>query len=212
MAGKSCIAGFDLSETEDFTSACLEFDLSDGRVFVLSKSWIPRKKVDRDNEGIGYNEFIEMGTLEVCEGEYVDYQKVYDWFVDMSQKYSIDLITYDRANAFKLVHQLKEAGFQTLMVRQGHETLNPAMKDVRELLLDGHVVFNNDPLFRWYMNNVKLVRDRNSNWVPTKLGRYRKIDGFAAFLNAHTEMLKRMVIPTPTGKVEFVSINELLRG
>ncbi|MNW39630.1 Phage Terminase [compost metagenome] len=83
---------------------------------------------------------------------------------------------------------------------------------MKELLIDGKVVFNKNELFRWYMNNVKLVEDRLGNWMPTKQGRYRKIDGFAAFLNAHVEVMKKMAVPTPTGKVEFVSINDLLRG
>lgn len=44
LAGMPCIGGFDLSQTEDFTSACLEFWLDTGEIFVLSHSWIPRKK------------------------------------------------------------------------------------------------------------------------------------------------------------------------
>ena len=32
LAGKECVAGYDLSATEDFTSACLEFPLDDGNV------------------------------------------------------------------------------------------------------------------------------------------------------------------------------------
>ncbi|HJA42171.1 MAG TPA: terminase large subunit, partial [Firmicutes bacterium] len=64
-------------------------------------------------------------------------------------------------------------------------------------------------LFRWYVNNVKLVEDRNRNKLPQKQGRYRKIDGFAAFLNAHTEVMKKFVEQPGTGNIEFLSINDL---
>lgn len=56
---------------------------------------------------------------------------------------------------------------------------------------------------------MKLVEDRNRNKLPQKQGRYRKIDGFAAFLNAHTEVMKKFVAQPGTGNIEFLSINDL---
>jgi phage terminase large subunit-like protein len=211
LAGRNCVGGFDLSQTEDFTAACLEFPLDDGRVFVLSHSSVPRRKVELDNEKLPFDEWRKEGLLTICPGDYVDYKYVLDWFVEQSKRFAIELITYDPANAYRLVEDLKVHGFQTQVVRQGALTLSPAMKDVKELLLDGKVVYNRNKLFRWYLNNVKLVEDRNVNWMPTKQNRYRKIDGFAAWLNAHTEVMKRMIVPQPSGKVEFVSISDLLR-
>ncbi|KIV56942.1 terminase [Aneurinibacillus migulanus] len=208
-----CVGGFDLSDTEDFTSACLEFPITEtGEVFVLSHSWIPEKKVLQDNENIPYREYEELGLLTIIPGEYVKKEYVYDWFVEQSQHFSIELITYDPAKAFGLVESLDAYGFKTEVVRQGYLTLGPAMDDLKERFLDGNVIFNNNRLFRWYINNVKLVEDRNKNKMPTKQGRYRKIDGFAAFLNAHTEVMKRLLASQATGDVKFVSINDLLRG
>jgi phage terminase large subunit-like protein len=211
LRGVTAIGGFDLSQTEDFTSACLEFPLEDGRVFVLSHSFIPRRKVELDNEKLPFDEWQKEGLLTICPGDYVDYKYVFDWFVKQSERFPIELITFDPANAFRLVADLQAYGFQTQMVRQGAITLNPAMKDIKELLLDGKVVFNRNRLFRWYLNNVKLVEDRNGNWMPTKQNRYRKIDGFAAWLNAHTEVMKRMTLPHGGGDVEVISISDLLR-
>jgi phage terminase large subunit-like protein len=211
LRGMTAVGGFDLSQTEDFTAACLEFPLEDGRVFVLSHSFVPKRKVELDNEKLPFREWEQEGLLTICPGDYVDYRNVFEWFVKQSDRYAIELITYDPANAYRLVEDLKAHGFNTQIVRQGALTLSPALKDIKELLLDGKVVFNRNRLFRWYLNNVKLVEDRNGNWLPTKQNRYRKIDGFAAWLNAHTEVMKRMVTPQPTGKVEFVSINDLLR-
>lgn len=209
LVGVPCIGGFDLSATEDFTSACLEFPLADGRVFVLSYSVIPQKKVDKDNEKLPYREWGEW--LTICPGEYVDYKYIYNWFVEMSKKYSIQKICYDPANAYRLVQDLKAYGGEewTEVTRQGAMTLSPAFKDLKELMLDGKVIYNNNPLFRWYLNNVKLKPDTKGNWLPTKLSRYRKIDGFAAWLNAHTQTMKLMAQPE-AGGVEFVSIKSLL--
>lgn len=211
--GKGCIGSFDLSDSEDFTSACLEFPVLDtGDVFTISHSWIPAAKVEQDNEKIPYREYEEMGLLTIIPGEYVKKEYIFDWFVAQSEKYGIEKIMYDPAKAFGLVESLKAYGFECEVVRQGHLTLGPAMDDLKELFLDGKVIYNNNRLFRWYINNVKLVEDRNRNKIPTKQGRYRKIDGFAAFLNAHVEVMKQLAVAPPAGDVSFVSISELLRG
>lgn len=211
LAGKECVAGYDLSATEDFTSACLEFPLDDGNVFVLSHSWVPQAKVDRDNENISFKEFKDKGWLTIIPGEYVKYEYVYDWFVEQSEHYFIKKITYDPANAYRLNEDLKAYGFKTEPVRQGHLTLSPALKDVKELLLDGKIISNKNRLFRWYMNNVKLVEDRNGNFLPSKQSKYRKIDGFAAFLNAHTEVIPMLSQLQGDGNIEFISVNDLFK-
>lgn len=210
LANISCIGGFDLSDSEDFTSACLEFPIVEtGEVVVLSHSWVPAKKVLLANENVDYHELESEGLLTIIPGEYIKKEYIYDWFVEKSKKFMIEKITYDQNKAFGLVEWLNNYGFVTEVVRQGHTTLGPAVDDVKERFIDGNVIFNNNRLFRWYVNNVKMVEDRNRNKLPTKIGRYRKIDGFAAFLNAHTEVMKKMVVQTGEGNIEFISINDL---
>jgi phage terminase large subunit-like protein len=186
-----CVGGYYLSYTESFTSACLEFPLSDGRVFVLSHSWVPQAKVEKDNEKIPFREWEKEGYLTICPGDYVRDEYVYDWFVDMSKKFTITKITHD-PYTFRLAEKLSAYGFKTVRVLQGVEALSAPLKHIKELFLDGKVVFNKNELFRWYMNNVRLVEDRDDNWIPTKQSKYREISGFFAFLNAHTEVMKSM--------------------
>ncbi|PLR93240.1 terminase large subunit [Bacillus sp. T33-2] len=211
LEGRNCIGGFDLSETEDFTSASLEFPLPEtGEVFVLSHSWIPEKKVKADNEGINYKEFEEAGLLTIVKGDYVKHDDVYDWFVEQSKRFSIEKIAYDPAKAFRLVKELESYGFAMEVVRQGALTLSGPLKDLKELFLDGKVIFNKNKLLRWYINNVKLVEDRNRNWLPAKQSRYRKIDGFAALLNSHVHVMQQLAQPPGDGNIEVISLKELL--
>lgn len=210
LAGKRCVGGYDLSQTEDLTSACLEFPLEDGNVFVLSHSWVPEAKVKQDNEKIPYKAWEEAGYLTIIPGEYVKHEYVYEWFVEQGKKYSIETIAYDPYNAFKLAEALEMYGFKNEPIRQGTTTLSAPLKDIRELLLDGKVVFNGNKMFIWYLNNVKTVADRNGNLLPTKQTRYRKIDGFAAFLNAHTYALSNMNKPKPSGTITHMSISDLM--
>ena len=207
---KPCIGAFDLSDSEDFTSACLEWwNLETGEVVVLSHSWVTEKKVLAENEKIDYRELEKEGLLTIVPGEYIRKEYIFDWFVERSKEYIIESIAYDPAKAYGLVESLKNYGFHTIVVRQGYLTLGPAVDDVKERFLDGNVIYNNNRLFRWYVNNVKLVEDEKRNRLPKKQGRYRKIDGFAAFLNAHTEVMKKFVVPQGEGNISFISIHDL---
>ncbi len=138
-------------------------------------------------------------------GEYVNYEYVLDWFIENSKKYNISLIRYDRAKALQLNKELESYGFVTDKVIQGFTTLGGPMQNFKELLLDGKVIFNNSRLFRWYLNNVKLRKDRNDNWMPDKQSKSRKIDGFAAALNAHSTVVDKL-IDNSNGNVGFVSL------
>lgn len=211
LEGLPCTIGYDLSETEDFTSACATFALDNGKVAVLSHSWIPKHKVEYSNEKIPYREWEEAGYLTIQDTPYIDYNDVFDWILKINEHYPVEKITYDRANAFKLNQELKNYGFETEEVRQGAITLSPALKDLKEMFLDGKIIFNNNPLMKWYINNVQLKMDRNGNWLPSKQSRYRKIDGFAAMLNTYTDIMNKVVTDAGNGSIEFISMKDLMR-
>lgn len=207
LLGRSCYGGFDLSTREDFTAAALEFALDDGSVFVLQHTWIPRRKVELDNEKIDYWGMAMRGSLSIVEGEYVQQEDVYQWFLEQSKKYEILAIGYDPANATQLRQLLTAYGFDMRVVRQGPLTLNDPMKDIKELLMDGKVIHNNDALFSWYVDNVRISADRRhldkENWMPMKRNRYRKIDGFMAWLDAHCIQMQLNPAGTTTNEIKF---------
>jgi phage terminase large subunit-like protein len=192
LKGYRAYGGFDLSETEDFTSACLEFPLDDNNLFVLSHSWTTQKKMEVDKEKLDWNSLIKGGFLSISPGSYVDYNLILQWFIAMRDKYRIDTIGFDPAKAYELVREMREKGFILNDVRQGELTLTAPLDNLKERFLDHKIIHNNNPLFTWYLGNVKLTkRSANATYLPTKQNKYRRIDGFAAFLDAHTEYLRR---------------------
>lgn len=209
LEGRKCVGGYDLSETEDFTSACLEFPLDDGTVFVLEKSWIPQSRYDSAKNPERIHEWSQRGELEIIPGNYVKYEYVYDWFIKMSEKYEIVEIKYDPAKAFNLNKAMEDYGFSTEIVRQGFLTLGAPMQNFKELLLEGKVITNNSKLWRWYLSNVHLRKDRNDNWMPEKQSPSRKIDGFAAALNAHVLVMEMLIDKANTHPIKFVSLRSM---
>ena len=205
LLGRRCYGGFDLSNREDFTAAALEFPLEDGKSFVLLHSWVPKRKVDLDQEKIDYYGLAMKGHLTIVDGEYIQQEDVYRWFAEMSWLYEIVTIGYDPANATRLRQMLEAGGkidgksvqaFECQVVRQGPITLNDPMKDIKEMLLAGQVVSNCDPMLTWYTDNVRISGERRhldkENWMPMKRNKFRKIDGFMAWLDAHCVRMQKM--------------------
>lgn len=198
LEGARCYGGFDLSQTEDFTSACLEFPLEDNRFFVLEHSWVPIRKVKENREKLDWTRLQASGWLTVCEAEYVEFERVLHWFELMQRRYRIDAVGYDPAKAFQLVQVMTQQGFVMDVVRQGELTLTGPLDDLKERFLDGKILHNKNDLFTWYLGNVKLTkRSENATYLPTKRNTNRKIDGFAALLNAHTEYLRKNPLYIP---------------
>lgn len=220
LLGRTCYGGYDLSSREDFTAAVLLFPLDDGRWFVLHHSWTTRRKMELDNEKIDYNHFAMLGLLTICDGDYVPQDEVFKWFKTMAGAngiYEVLAIGYDPANAVWCNRALEAEGFATEVVRQGPLTLNDPMKSFREAMMDGRIVTNNDPMLRWYMHNVRLRNNyldkEKENWMPTKSNRYRKIDGFAALIDAWCVAQHNMptytVNPDEIGDIEVYDLTEL---
>jgi phage terminase large subunit-like protein len=211
LKGARCYGGFDLSETEDFTSACLEFPLPGNDFFILSHSWVPEKKVKENHEKLDWRHLEKAGLLTIVSGDYVDYNLVLAWFMEQREKYNIDSVGYDPAKAFLLVQAMQSEGFVMNPVRQGELTLTAPLDNLKERFLDGNIIHNNNILLKWYIGNVKLTkRSANATYLPTKQNKYRKIDGFAALLDAHAEWLRKNPLYIPKDKKLTTLIN--LRG
>ena len=222
LLGRRCYGGFDLSNREDFTAAALEFPLDDGRVFVLLHSWVPQRKVDLDQEKIDYYGLQMKGHLTIVPGEYVLQEDVHRWFCDQAKKYEIVTIGYDPANATRLRQMLEAGGaedpaFDCQVVRQGPITLNDPMKDIKERLLAGQVVSNADPMLEWYTDNVRISGERRhldkENWMPMKRNKFRKIDGYMAWLDAHCVFMQKQPAGgdyTPPG-IRVIELNDVRR-
>lgn len=201
LIGRLCYGGFDLSSTEDFTSACLEFPLPENNFFLLEHSWTTEKKRKADHEKLDWRGLVDNGWLTVCDGDYVDYNLVVAWFLEQRSKYRIETIGYDPAKAFMMIQTMQDKGFILNEVRQGEITLTGPLDDLKERFLDGNIIHNNNSMFNWYLGNVKLTkRSANGTYLPTKQSPYRKIDGFAAFLDAHTEYLRKHPLYIPPDK------------
>ena len=204
------VAGFDLSETEDFTAVTLEFPLPDGRIYLMSHSFVPQSKYDKDvDRQPTYRKWEAEGDLTIIPGKIVDYEYILNYIKEKDKEYRIRQINYDPAKAIFLQSALEQEGFTLEVTRQGFTTLGGPTQNFKELMIANKVVFNNNSMLKWYMSNATLVRDRNDNFMITKANHNRKIDGLAAALNAHVKIAPELAKKKSSGFIQTISWDDL---
>ena len=183
------VAGFDLSQTTDLTAAvCIV--CKDGKNYVLAHFWMPAEKIEEATarDGVPYKAYVARGFLTPSGENFVDYHDVWQWFVDLIEKYKIYSLKvgYDRYSAQYLVQDLTAYGYQLDWVYQG-ENLTPVINDTDGLIRDGAFECgDNDLLKIHFLNSALKLNNETNRKKLIKVSATSRIDGMAAFLDAMT--------------------------
>lgn len=182
-----CVAGIDLSQTTDLTSACLLIEKNE-ELYVISHFWLPSEKLGdaTTKDGIPYQEMIEKGILTLAGENFVDYHSVFDWLVTAVQEYELLplVVGYDRYSSQYLIQDLNGYGFKTDDVYQGHN-LTPVIFECEGLIKDGRLHIGDNALLKIHLLDSAIESDSRTQKVRLiKLAKRSHIDGTAALLDA----------------------------
>lgn len=185
--GSYCVAGLDLSQTTDLTSACVIIQ-KDGQLYVFSKFWLPNEKIDEasQRDGLPYNIYIQRGLLEASGDNFIDHHDCFNWLKMLVEEYEILplMVGYDRYSAQYLIQDLNQYGFQTDDVFQG-DNLWGVLQEEEGLFKDGIVHIGDNDLLKVHLLNsaIKMNAERGRGRL-VKLNASSHIDGVAALTDA----------------------------
>jgi len=191
------IGGVDLSSTTDLTCATLIIlKPGDTTRYVLQMYFLPEdlleKKIQEDK--IPYDLWHKRGLITLCPGNKVDYKKVTAWFLHVVEIHKITPLWcyYDPWNASYWVDEMRDAGFQMVIARQGYQTLSQPAKEMAADLGAKRINYNNNPILKWCLTNTSIKRDENDNIRPVK-GQMQKqrIDGAVSLLIAYVGLFEK---------------------
>lgn len=185
---KYCVVGIDLSQTTDLTSACVVVE-DKGKINIISHFWLPSARIEEAilRDQVPYDKYIAQGIMDTSGENYVDYEDVFNWVMDLRLKYDIYplFIGYDRYSAQYLVKQLSQV-YQCEDVYQG-DNLYPIMLELEGLIKDGRINIGDNNLLKMHLLNsaIKISEERGRGRL-VKLNPKLHIDGTAALLCAMT--------------------------
>jgi phage terminase large subunit-like protein len=182
-----CVAGIDLSQTRDLTSCCVVIEKG-GELYVISKFFLPREKIDEatQRDGLPYQIYAQRGILQPSGDNFIDYQDCFDWFRMLVEQYEILplMVGYDRYSAQYLVKDMENYGFRMDSVYQG-ENLYGTIQEAEGLLEDGKLhIGDNDLLKVHFLDSAIKMSIERGRGKLVKVTPMAHIDGVAALLDA----------------------------
>lgn len=197
LLGKECIGCIDFASIRDFAACGLVFKY-EGKYPFITHSYVRKEFVDKyysyskkqDAEMAGKKKFApireweEKGFLTVIDEATINPIHVVNWFVEMSKHYNIKKIIGDNFRMEILKAPLEQAGFEVEVIRNPkaiHSLLAPR---VETGFANQLFIFGDNPLMRWYTNNVLVLikKDGNKEYQKKEPVR-RKTDGFQALVH-----------------------------
>ena len=192
LKNKYCVAGVDLSQRIDLTSACIVTEV-DGILWVHSHFWLPNKRLEeatkRDN--VPYEIYIRKGFLSLSGEEFINYGDVVEWFRSLVKDYKIYplQIGYDRWSAQDMVQTLKQSSFHLESVTQGYN-LSGTADTFEGLLREGRIRdMDDNDLLKIHMADAAQQTESNTDYAHprkklVKITKQAHVDGMAALLDA----------------------------
>lgn len=204
VKGAVCYGGFDLGKRIDLTGAGAVFLLKDGRVGIKAEGFMPENMAARHErtDRVPYLHWARDGYCTLTPGDVTDNSYVDEWFkAGEKTGWKIEHVGYDSWNATDLAIKMNDDRNNEdfcVEVRQSCGAQNLATKGLRELLLEGKLVIEQNPLFLWCLGNAVEISD---NYGCIKVSKKYKddtqrVDPLAAVLNALALALLRRNNPT----------------
>lgn len=185
----ACVAGVDLSQTTDLTSASVVIKYQ-GIDYVISHFWIPSNRLqeltERDN--VDYASMLSFGYLSLSGDKFVDYKDVTKWFIDMRKTYRLNILVvgYDRYSSTYFVDEMQKNGFIMDDVNQG-TNLTPILIEFEGLMMEGRIKTGTNGLLQSHIRNVAIKREIDGKRMRmVKINETKHIDGCAAVIDAMT--------------------------
>lgn len=202
FANRECIGCLDYASIRDFAAVGLLF--VEGDKFLIPKeltqSFVCKPFVDKHYAYSGMKaegnnkkdhrkfapirEWEEQKLLTVLHKESMDPHLIVKWFVDRrAEGYLIKKIVADNFR-MEILRPLFEAESFEVETIRNPDAASALLSPKIEVAFDNHnVVFGDNPLMRWYTNNVLVIIDNKGNKLYRKKEAIkRKTDGFMAFL------------------------------
>lgn len=189
LKGKICFGGLDCAKSIDLNAFSLffpdAFELKGKSIHaVLSYFWLPADYVKKNRDRIDYSKWVEQGHIFKTSGNIADWRQIEADILQVIPDYDFQGLSYDPAYAGNVAANLADEGLRITPLRQGFVSLTQPTNELARLATGGMIEHFNNPVMRWMMGNVTIVKDAAGNIKPDKARSSNKIDGVAALVDA----------------------------
>ncbi|MGV1856183.1 terminase TerL endonuclease subunit [Rhizobium rhizogenes] len=121
-----------------------------------------------DNGSAPYPLWKEQGWLTACPGDIIDRLIIEDYIRDLCQRFDVQEVVFDVALARELMENLEADGVPVAAFPQTLMNFAKPVDTFEDLFLNRRLCHGGNPLLRWAVGNVVMMRDQNDNRRPNK--------------------------------------------
>lgn len=190
LEGCTCTVGIDYAKTTDFVSAGLLFKYL-GKYYWLSHTWVCEKCNDLGRIKAPLREWEDVGYLTFVNDVEISPDIPALWLAKQAKKYNLTTLGMDTYRYTLLAKSLRAVGFDCdkdgsnniKLIRPSNQMLMYPI--INSEFTNHNIVWGDNPLMRWYINNACLKAEAHDNYSFGKIEpKSRKTDGFMAFVAA----------------------------
>jgi phage terminase large subunit-like protein len=178
--GCDCYMGMDLSSTRDLTALVRLFE-KEGRFYAFADFFFaknPEKRIRK--AGIDLSPWIKKGYITECQTSTIDYDLIFNRLEELSGKFNIVSLAYDKFNSALIIPKIEELGIDCIPFEQTAKRFNFPLKYLEKQMYDGTIDHAVNPVLLWNFRNIVLYVDGNGNIKILKNKSLDSVDGAVA--------------------------------
>ncbi|MGL4008878.1 terminase TerL endonuclease subunit [Staphylococcus nepalensis] len=184
LVNKQCIGGLDYANIKDFAAVGLLFREGEDYIWK-THSFVRKGFLDSVKLTPPIYEWEEKGLLTIIDEPSISEYYIAQWFDDMRQIYGLEKVIVDNYRIDLIRRAFEEYGIEYEVIRSPRSIHGLLAPRIETMFANKTLVYDDNPLMRWYTNNVavKMKPDGNKEFIKKDEVR-RKTDGFHAMLHA----------------------------
>lgn len=192
LEGKEVIVGIDMSKSTDLCGVSIVAKDDDGNLLVKSKAFLPQETVNSKevSDKLPYGAYAQSNSewLTITEGKFVNQVEVENYVRSIEDRYNckIKAVAFDSWGALHLMSSLSD-DYEIIDVKMTYKNFSPSIKKFREMVYDGKVTHEYNPILNFCVVNAITKSDLQENILLDKKKSPKRIDLLVSTIIAYSE-------------------------
>ena len=190
--GREVVVGIDMSKSTDLCGVSIVAKDDDGKLLVKSRAFLPREAVNAKeiSDKLPYSAYAQSDRdwLTITEGKFVNQVEVENYVRSIEERYNckIKSVAFDSWGALHLMSSLSD-DYEIIDVKMTYKNFSPSIKKFREMVYDGKVLHEYNPILNFCVANAITKSDLQENILLDKKKSPRRIDLLVSTIIAYSE-------------------------
>lgn len=165
LLGRTAYASIDITSGLSLNSFSLFFPNVSGDIHaVKSLFWMPSDAISNTNIKMDFQSWADMGFIEVCEGNVIDNDFIYNKIMGLFSLYNIHSVAFNvTLTNHDILQSLARSGVVCNPISASYKAQNTPVGHWEELMTQRKIEHFNNPVLAWMNSNTQVNRNKDGD-------------------------------------------------